>query len=435
MVHRDVSPQNLVVTFEGMLKIVDFGIAKADLRQTHTRSGTIKGKFAYMSPEQCLAEPIDRRTDVFALGTVVHELLTARRLFKRASTYETYQAILKGNAPPPSRYNATVDEELDRVVLRALAYHKDDRFESTEAFGEAMLGWLHSRGQSISATDVSRYVEKVCVQEIDEHAAHMRELISGHRLRSGEGLRWDVAAEEDAESLSLGASPLSSDSALRFDIGSGDYGDDDGDSSQIAERSDPGPGEDSGDFGGDFGGDTQIELDPMGRVAALEAEAEAAAAAAAFRVPQPIKGARPGVAGAGAARPGAPDAGRSAAPAGLKARGAASGAAGGASRGAVAGASRAAGGAGAGTAGAAGGAALAPSSAAAGAARQLGRWIAAGPRTGRGRRERTGRVGQRVGRRAGAGQCFGARQRLGPGRSGVASLGRRRRRRCGVERV
>jgi eukaryotic-like serine/threonine-protein kinase len=69
VVHRDVSPQNLVVTFEGVLKIVDFGIAKADQRQTHTRSGTIKGKFAYMSPEQCLAEPIDRRTDVFALGT------------------------------------------------------------------------------------------------------------------------------------------------------------------------------------------------------------------------------------------------------------------------------------------------------------------------------------------------------------------------------
>ena len=318
VVHRDVSPQNLVVTFEGMLKIVDFGIAKADLRQTHTRSGTIKGKFAYMSPEQCLAEPIDRRTDVFALGTVVHELLTARRLFKRASTYETYQAILKGNAPPPSRYNTSVDEELDRVVLRALAYDKDDRFESTEAFGEAMLGWLHSRGQSISATDVSRYVEKVCAVEIEEHAAHMRELISGHRLRSGESLRWDVAAEE-AESLSLGASPLSSDSALRFDIGSGD---DDGDSSQIEERSDPGPGDESGDFGGDFGGDTQIELDPLARVAALEAEAEAAAAAAAFRVPQPLRGAASHPGAAPAARPA-----RSAPPPGVKARGPAAAAA------------------------------------------------------------------------------------------------------------
>ena len=159
VVHRDVSPQNLVVTFEGVLKLVDFGIAKADQRQTHTRSGTIKGKFAYMSPEQCLAEPIDRRTDVFAFGTVVHELLTARRLFNRTNTYETYQAILKGNVPPPSRYNREVDADLDKVVLKALAYQKEDRYPNSEALGEAMLGWLHKRGKSMSASVVSRYVE------------------------------------------------------------------------------------------------------------------------------------------------------------------------------------------------------------------------------------------------------------------------------------
>jgi serine/threonine protein kinase len=305
VVHRDVSPQNLVVTFEGMLKIVDFGIAKADMRQTHTRSGTIKGKFAYMSPEQCLAEPIDRRTDVFALGTVVHELLTARRLFKRVNTYETYQAILKGNAPPPSRYNATVDEDLDQVVLRALAYQKEDRFESTEAFGEAMLAWLHSHGQSVSASDVARYVEKVCAPEIDEHAAHMRELISGHRLASGEGLRWDVAsAEEEAESKSLGASPLGTESALGLDITPGrpgdpddpsDFDDDDPSSQEIEASLVPrGPQDDE-----DFAGDTQIELDPMERVAALEAEA---AAAAAFRVPDPARGGRGAGPAAGGSR-------------------------------------------------------------------------------------------------------------------------------------
>ena len=209
VVHRDVSPQNLVVTFEGVLKIVDFGIAKADQRQTHTRSGTIKGKFAYMSPEQCLAEPIDRRTDVFALGTVVHELLTARRLFKRTNTYETYQAILKGNVPPPSRYNREVDADLDKVVLKALAYQKEDRYPSAEALGEAMLGWLHKRGKAMSASDVSRYVEKVCAQEVEEHAEHMRELISGRQRTRTDLLRWDQEdAEVSEESLSLGAAPL-----------------------------------------------------------------------------------------------------------------------------------------------------------------------------------------------------------------------------------
>src|SRR5262245_23885212 len=125
VVHRDISPQNLVVTFEGMLKLVDFGIAKAEMRETHTKSGTIKGKFAYMSPEQCLAQPVDRRTDIFALGTVLHELLTGRRLFKRDSTYETYQAIVNGKVPTPSSVNHELDPALDPVVMRALAYDRE----------------------------------------------------------------------------------------------------------------------------------------------------------------------------------------------------------------------------------------------------------------------------------------------------------------------
>src|SRR5205823_13871927 len=91
MVHRDISPQNLVISFEGVVKVVDFGIARAELRDTKTKAGTIKGKFAYMSPEQCVASNVDRRTDVFALGVIVWELLTGKRLFKRNSPYETYQ--------------------------------------------------------------------------------------------------------------------------------------------------------------------------------------------------------------------------------------------------------------------------------------------------------------------------------------------------------
>ena len=257
VVHRDVSPQNLVVTFEGVLKIVDFGIAKADQRQTHTRSGTIKGKFAYMSPEQCLAEPIDRRTDVFALGTVIHELLTARRLFKRTNTYETYQAILKGNVPPPSRYNREVDADLDKVVLQALAYQKEDRFPSSEALGESMLGWLHRRGKSMSASDVSRYVEKVCAPEVDEHTEHMRELISGRQHTRTDLLRWDQDyAEASEESLSLAGAPLSTKAlaAVRSDY------DEDANTRAL------------------LGGDTSIEAEP--------AHPEQAG----YKVPRPITG-------------------------------------------------------------------------------------------------------------------------------------------------
>jgi len=249
VVHRDVSPQNLVVTWEGVLKIVDFGIAKADQRQTHTRSGTIKGKFAYMSPEQCLAEPIDRRTDVFALGVVIHELLTARRLFKRTNTYETYQAILKGNVPPPSRYNADVDAELDQVVLKALAYHKEDRHDTAEALGEALLAWLHRRGTSVSASDVARYVERVCGPEIEEHAEHMRELIAGRQVTGTDHLRWDDGDRESSEeSVSLGAAPLGTEALAATDF--------------------------------DDPGDTMVESNPAERLRAIAADED-------FRVPGP----------------------------------------------------------------------------------------------------------------------------------------------------
>src|SRR5439155_7878943 len=85
VVHRDVSPQNLVITYEGLLKIVDFGIAKAVDRMTRTATGMIKGKFAYMSPEQCKNQPLDRRSDLFSLGIVLWELLTGKRLFRRGA--------------------------------------------------------------------------------------------------------------------------------------------------------------------------------------------------------------------------------------------------------------------------------------------------------------------------------------------------------------
>src|SRR3954464_5895960 len=128
IVHRDISPQNLVISFEGVVKLVDFGIAKAELRETRTRSGTIKGKFAYMSPEQCVANNVDRRTDVFALGVITHEMLTGRRLFKKPSPYETYQAVIECAVEPPSRLNPELDPALDPIVMRAVAKDRDKRF-------------------------------------------------------------------------------------------------------------------------------------------------------------------------------------------------------------------------------------------------------------------------------------------------------------------
>ena len=181
IIHRDVSPQNLVVSFEGVLKLVDFGIAKAEMRETHTKSGTIKGKFAYMSPEQCLGHPLDRRTDIFSLGTILHELLTGHRLFKRDNTYDTYHAIVNNEVVPPSQVNHQLDPALDDMVMRALAYDRAGRYPTAEAFGEALLQMLHRRGKSVGASDVARFFDQHFSTEIDTHAARMRELVTSGR--------------------------------------------------------------------------------------------------------------------------------------------------------------------------------------------------------------------------------------------------------------
>jgi eukaryotic-like serine/threonine-protein kinase len=200
IVHRDISPQNLVISFEGVVKLVDFGIAKAELRETHTRSGTIKGKFAYMSPEQCVANNVDRRTDVFALGVIGHELLTGRRLFKRPSPYETYQAVLECDVKPPSMIEPNSDPALDPVILRALTKDKEDRYPTAEAFGDALLGYLHHRGIGSRPADVAAFFEAHFRQELDEHSGRMRELIAGRDVSIDAGVTWSVDdPDEDAK--------------------------------------------------------------------------------------------------------------------------------------------------------------------------------------------------------------------------------------------
>ncbi len=179
IVHRDVSPQNLVVTFEGEVKIVDFGIAHAAQREAHTKSGFIKGKFAYMAPEQCLGKPLDRRTDIFALGVICWELATGRRLFKRESTYATYQAIVKGDIPAPTRVNRELEPSIDELIMRALTYQPEQRYQTSEEFLEAIHSYLHRRGKRAATGDVARFIEKWFQPEIEEHAGRISALMSG----------------------------------------------------------------------------------------------------------------------------------------------------------------------------------------------------------------------------------------------------------------
>ena len=183
IIHRDVSPQNLLLTYEGYVKVVDFGIAKAEGRATQTRAGLVKGKFAYMSPEQCLGEDIDRRTDIFALGIVLFELCTARRLFKRASTYETYDAIVRCEIPPPTQVSRAVTPQIEAVIFKALARKKEDRFESAEEMQEALELAMRKSAIRGSALELSRFLQANFSGEIEEQEALLRKVESGELAR------------------------------------------------------------------------------------------------------------------------------------------------------------------------------------------------------------------------------------------------------------
>jgi serine/threonine-protein kinase len=128
VVHRDVSPQNLYLLYDGSVKVIDFGIAKAANRDTKTATNTMKGKFAYMAPEQCDGSGVDRRADVFALGIVLFELLTGQRLFRRDNQLETVRAICLEPIPGPRDVAPHVPERLDAICRRALARSRDDRY-------------------------------------------------------------------------------------------------------------------------------------------------------------------------------------------------------------------------------------------------------------------------------------------------------------------
>ena len=198
IVHRDISPQNLVLTFEGMVKVVDFGIAKAEFRDTQTKAGTIKGKFAYMSPEQCVATGVDRRTDIFALGIIMHELLTGKRLFKRPNPYDTYQAVIDCKVLPPSKLTQGLDPALDVITLKALAKNKENRFATAEEFGDTLLQYMHSKGASGGPGEIARFFDQHFVTEIDEHNQRMRELISPDENAVGEDEDNELAAAAPA---------------------------------------------------------------------------------------------------------------------------------------------------------------------------------------------------------------------------------------------
>lgn len=171
IVHRDISPHNIIVTFDGAVKVIDFGIARARGRLAHTATGALKGRFEYMSPEHAAGYDIDHRSDIFALGVVLWESLSGRRLFKRDSETATLLAVAQCQVPPPSELNADIPPELDAVLMKALAPKREDRFEDAAALRLALENWLVEARQPASSAHLGAFMRSLYAERLEKEAS------------------------------------------------------------------------------------------------------------------------------------------------------------------------------------------------------------------------------------------------------------------------
>jgi eukaryotic-like serine/threonine-protein kinase len=161
IVHRDVSPQNILVSYEGEVKLADFGIAKATALAAETQAGLLQGKRGYMSPEQCRNEPVDARSDIFAVGIVLYELACRRRLFRRNTELATMRAVLDDPIPPPSAVVDDVPDELEAVIMRALARSPEERYADAQLLELDLSQAMRDCGWSVQPGDAATYMAEL----------------------------------------------------------------------------------------------------------------------------------------------------------------------------------------------------------------------------------------------------------------------------------
>jgi serine/threonine protein kinase len=182
LVHRDVSPQNILVSYDGNVKVIDFGIAKAATNGEATRAGVIKGKLSYLSPEQVMGDVLDGRSDVFALGIVLWELLTGKRLFvaEGDNEFQVLKMIESCNTfvKPPSTFNPEVPKELDTIVMQALQRDTSKRYQSGEDFARALRRLLAVQFADYGTSDIASFVKKLFHETIVEDRKQLQNLNS-----------------------------------------------------------------------------------------------------------------------------------------------------------------------------------------------------------------------------------------------------------------
>src|SRR5262245_16019304 len=164
IVHRDVSPQNVLISYAGEVKLVDFGIAKATMRARQTAAGVIKGKYYYMSPEQAWGEPLDHRTDIFSAGILLYESLTGQMLYLEDDLHKLLDQVRRAHIPPPSTLRSEIPSQLDAIVMHALAREQDDRYQSAGDLAQDLERFIHSFAPVFTAKQVSAWISETLGQ-------------------------------------------------------------------------------------------------------------------------------------------------------------------------------------------------------------------------------------------------------------------------------
>lgn len=173
VVHRDVTPHNVFVTYDGQVKVVDFGIAKAMNSSAETRLGVVKGKVAYMAPEQARGERVDRRADIFSAGVMLWEAATGRRLWKGIPDLTVLHRLINGDIPSPRDIDPEVPEGLEKIVMKALALRREDRYSTSVELATALEELLDSTNDKTSLREVGKLVAK----HFDENRAKIKGIV------------------------------------------------------------------------------------------------------------------------------------------------------------------------------------------------------------------------------------------------------------------
>ena len=182
IIHRDISPHNILLTFDGLAKLIDFGVAKAKVTFMEEEEGVLKGKFSYMSPEQIRGMPLDQPSDIFALGIVLWEVCTGAHLYRESSELLTMEAILRKPVPRPRELRGDMPPDLEAIILKTLAKRSVDRFQTAHDLHVALEQYLSRSGWTVGTQHLSEFMKKLFPEEL----AEIRDLLQSERRRAEE---------------------------------------------------------------------------------------------------------------------------------------------------------------------------------------------------------------------------------------------------------